>query len=242
MHQGWDPLWSSQFTYRSNRSTDISFSVVLHIALTHLDNPNAWIRIMFADSLLFFSFNISLWTTSPCPTTTTTTGVPQGCVFIKYTDDTTIVSLISSSSEAPYREEVQILPAHAESITSTHTKNKEIHINFRKVQTTQHSVLSINREEVKQVGSSKFLCLPIRGPELERELRPHHHESPAAPLHPEISEAQQPSPPLPQLCRKTFTSAPWRASWHMAVLSGAPAARKQRGRNYSRSSKQLRVL
>lgn len=178
-------------------------------------------------------------------TTITNTGVPQGCVLVKYTDDTTIVSLISSSSEAPYRERVQIASAHAESTTLTSTrtqKNKEIHINFRKVQTAQHSVVSINREEVKRIASSKFFCLPIRGPELEHELRSHHQESPAARLHPEISEAQQPSPHSLSSAEKTFTSAPWRASWHMAVLSGAPAARKQRGRNYSRSPKQLRGL
>lgn len=120
-------------------------------------------------------------------TSITNTGIPQGC----------ILSLISSSSEGKGRSPNTVSTYrvnHLNLNTHTKNKNKEILNNFRKVQTTQHSVLSINREEVKWVASSKFFCLPIRGPEMERKLRPHHQESPAAPLHPEISGAQQPSP------------------------------------------------
>ncbi len=41
-----DPL---QFAYRSNRSTDDAIAFTLHTALSHLENKNAYVRMLFLD-------------------------------------------------------------------------------------------------------------------------------------------------------------------------------------------------
>ncbi len=41
-----DPL---QFAYRSNRSTDDAIAFTLHTALSHLENKNAYVRMLFVD-------------------------------------------------------------------------------------------------------------------------------------------------------------------------------------------------
>jgi len=38
-----------QFPYRANRSTDDSVSIALHTALTHLEQPNSYVRMLFID-------------------------------------------------------------------------------------------------------------------------------------------------------------------------------------------------
>ncbi len=41
-----DPL---QFAYRPNRSTDDAISSTLHLALTHLENKDSYVRMLFID-------------------------------------------------------------------------------------------------------------------------------------------------------------------------------------------------
>ncbi len=41
-----DPL---QFAYRSNRSTDDAIAFTLHTALSHLENKNTYVRMLFVD-------------------------------------------------------------------------------------------------------------------------------------------------------------------------------------------------
>ncbi|KAK3522295.1 hypothetical protein QTP86_001904 [Hemibagrus guttatus] len=41
-----DPL---QFAYRPNRSTDDAISTTLYLALTHLDNKDTYVRMLFLD-------------------------------------------------------------------------------------------------------------------------------------------------------------------------------------------------
>ncbi|MFY0383420.1 RNA-directed DNA polymerase, partial [Bacillus sp. YIM B13582] len=41
-----DPM---QFAYRPNRSTDDAISTTLHLALTHLDNKDSYVRMLFID-------------------------------------------------------------------------------------------------------------------------------------------------------------------------------------------------
>ncbi len=41
-----DPL---QFAYRPNRSTDDAISTTLHLALTHLENKESYVRMLFID-------------------------------------------------------------------------------------------------------------------------------------------------------------------------------------------------
>ncbi|KAI4889747.1 hypothetical protein NFI96_019341, partial [Prochilodus magdalenae] len=47
-----DPL---QFAYRPNRSTDDAISTTLHLALTHLDNRDTYVRMLFIDFSSAFS-------------------------------------------------------------------------------------------------------------------------------------------------------------------------------------------
>ncbi|KAK3553691.1 hypothetical protein QTP70_006910 [Hemibagrus guttatus] len=42
-----DPL---QFAYRPNHSTDDAITTTLHLALTHLDNKDSYVRMLFIDS------------------------------------------------------------------------------------------------------------------------------------------------------------------------------------------------
>ncbi|KAK3537275.1 hypothetical protein QTP70_007002 [Hemibagrus guttatus] len=41
-----DPL---QFAYHLNRSTDDAISTTLHLSLTHLDNKDTYVRMLFID-------------------------------------------------------------------------------------------------------------------------------------------------------------------------------------------------
>ncbi len=47
-----DPL---QFAYRSNRSTDDAIAFTLHTALSHLENKNTYVRMLFVDYSLAFN-------------------------------------------------------------------------------------------------------------------------------------------------------------------------------------------
>ncbi len=47
-----DPL---QFAYRSNRSTDDAIAFTLHTALSHLENKNTHVRMLFVDYSLAFN-------------------------------------------------------------------------------------------------------------------------------------------------------------------------------------------
>ncbi len=51
-----DPL---QFAYRPNRSTDDAISSTLHLALTHLENKDSYVRILFIDFSSAFNTIIS---------------------------------------------------------------------------------------------------------------------------------------------------------------------------------------
>ncbi len=47
-----DPL---QFAYRSNRSTDDAIAFTLHTALSHLENKNTYVRMLFMDYISAFN-------------------------------------------------------------------------------------------------------------------------------------------------------------------------------------------
>ncbi len=47
-----DPL---QFAYRSNRSTEDAIAFTLHTALSHLENKNAYVRMLFVDYISAFN-------------------------------------------------------------------------------------------------------------------------------------------------------------------------------------------
>ena len=48
-----DPL---QFAYRSNRFTVVAISNAIHMAITHLDKRNTYVRMLFNDYCSAFNF------------------------------------------------------------------------------------------------------------------------------------------------------------------------------------------
>ncbi|KAI3353888.1 hypothetical protein L3Q82_005093 [Scortum barcoo] len=126
-----------QFAYRENRSTEDAVSIALHTALTHLQLPNTYVRmLLFVDFSSAFNTVIpgQADTEAPQPGTALIAvpldqGLPHqqasGALFtlftsdcsaihstntiVKFADDTTIVGLISDNDETHYREEIQHL-------------------------------------------------------------------------------------------------------------------------------------
>ncbi|KAK3531441.1 hypothetical protein QTP70_020527 [Hemibagrus guttatus] len=115
--------------------------------------------------------------------TTLYTGAPQGCVLspqlftllthdcaamhssshiIKFTDDMTVVGLISKNDESVSREEVQQLTSwcKANNLSLNVEKTKEMVVGFRRAQ-SDHSPLNINGSNVEIVKSTKFLCVHL---------------------------------------------------------------------------------
>ncbi|KAI4879949.1 hypothetical protein NFI96_030543, partial [Prochilodus magdalenae] len=170
-----DPL---QFAYRPNRSTDDAISTTLHLALTHLDNRDTYVRMLFIDfssafntiipqhligklNLLGLNTSLSNWILDFL------TGRPQSVRIgpmhssnhiIKFADDTTVVGLISKNDESAYREEVQRLTdwCRTNNLSLNVDKTKEMVVDFRRTR-RDHSPLHIDGSTVEIVKSTKFL-------------------------------------------------------------------------------------
>ncbi|KAK3531741.1 hypothetical protein QTP70_027281 [Hemibagrus guttatus] len=165
-----DPM---QFAYRPNRSTDDAITTTLHLSLTHLDNKDTYVRMLFIDfssafntiipqhlneklSLLGINTSLCNWILDYL------TGRPQSNHIIKFTDDTTVVGLISKNDESAYREEVQRLTAWCKdnNLSLNVEKMKEMVVDFRRAQ-SDHSPLNIDGSNVEIVNSTKFLCVHL---------------------------------------------------------------------------------
>ncbi|KAL7830680.1 hypothetical protein SRHO_G00318070 [Serrasalmus rhombeus] len=126
-----DPL---QFAYRSNHSTDDATSTTLHLALTHLDSKDTYVRMLFIDFSSAFNTIIpqqSDWKTEPAGTE----HLPLSNHIIKFADDTIVVGLISKNDESAYREEVQQLTdwCRTNKLSLNVDKTKEMVVDFRRV-------------------------------------------------------------------------------------------------------------
>ena len=111
------------------------------------------------------------------------TGAPQGCVLsprlysrfthdcmarhdsntiIKFADDTTVVGLITDNDEKAYRKEVRVLAVWCQdnNLSLNVIKTTEMIVDYRK-RRTEHSPILIDRAEVEQVESFKFLGVHI---------------------------------------------------------------------------------
>ncbi|KAL0153607.1 hypothetical protein M9458_051087, partial [Cirrhinus mrigala] len=116
-------------------------------------------------------------------TTTLSTGAPQGCVLspllftllthdctakfssnhiIKFTDDTTVVDLISNNDKTHYREEVAQLAkwCGANNLSLNVGKTKEVVMDFRR-NSVDHPPLTIDSSPVERVTSTEFLGVHI---------------------------------------------------------------------------------
>ncbi len=72
--------------------------------------------------------------------------------IIKFADDTTVVGLISNNDETHYREEVAQLAEWC---------SKEVVLDFRRRNSTDHPPLTIDSSTVERVSSTKFLGVHI---------------------------------------------------------------------------------
>ncbi|KAI3360698.1 hypothetical protein L3Q82_012843 [Scortum barcoo] len=182
-----DPL---QFAYRQNRSTEDAICSALHLSLTHLEEKNTHVRMLFLDfssafntiipqhlvgklGLLGFSTPLCNWLLDFL------TERPQSVRVGKNTSsvitlstgspqgfcrchDTTVVGLIRDDNDLAYREEVEQLVRWCEgnNVILNVDKTKEITVDFRKIQPS-HAPLLINNSAVEVVSSTKFLGVHI---------------------------------------------------------------------------------
>ncbi|KAK3557133.1 hypothetical protein QTP70_024738, partial [Hemibagrus guttatus] len=155
-----DPL---QFVYRPNRSTDDVLTTTHHLSLTHLDNKDTYVRMLFIDfssafntiipqhlieklSLLGLNITLCNWILYFL------TAIHSSNHIVKFADDMTVVALISKNDESAYREEVQCLTAwcKANSLSLNVDKTKEMVVD--------HSPLFINGSPVEIIQNTKFFA------------------------------------------------------------------------------------
>ncbi|KAK3522952.1 hypothetical protein QTP86_010313 [Hemibagrus guttatus] len=107
--------------------------------------------------------------------------------IIKFTDDTTVVGLISKNDESAYKKEVQQLTAwcRANNLSLNVDKTKEMVVDFRTAQ-SGHSPLFINRSSVEIIKSKRSLPVGACPEHLPRETSRRHPYpiSKGAPHHP----------------------------------------------------------
>ncbi len=186
-------------------------------------------------------------------TTTLSTGAPQGCVLspllftllthdctakfssnhiIKFADDTTVVGLISNNDETHYREEVAQLAewCGANNLSLNVEKTKEVVLDFRRRNSTDHPPLTIDSSTVERVSSTKFLGVHITE---DLTWTTKHHvtlqEGTTAPtLSPPAEKSKSPTTRKEQVSHHPSsphsTGAPLRVCWPAASLSGTGTA------------------
>ncbi len=91
----------------------------------------------------------------------TSTTVVQ--IEVQFADDTTVVGLISNNDETHYREEVAQLAewCGANNLSLNVEKTKEVVLDFRRRNSTDHPPLTIDSSTVERVSSTKFLGVHI---------------------------------------------------------------------------------
>ncbi|KAI4880658.1 hypothetical protein NFI96_013438, partial [Prochilodus magdalenae] len=107
-------------------------ALTVHTALTHLDRKNTYVRMLFIDYSSAFN------TIIPARHTSNT--------IFKFSDDTTILDLITDGDETPYRDEVRALSEWCShnNLSLNISKTKEMIVDYRKLQRGGHSPLYIN--------------------------------------------------------------------------------------------------
>ncbi len=141
-----DPL---QFAYRSNRYIDDAIAFTLHTALSHLENKNTYVRMLFVDYSSAFN------TIVPAATHSSN-------VIVKFADDTTVIGLITDNDEMAYREEVSTLTKCCQEnhLSLNIDKTKELVVDFRR-QSRVHTPISIDKTPVEWINSYKLLGVHI---------------------------------------------------------------------------------
>ncbi len=169
-----DPL---QFAYRPNRSTDDAISSTLHLALTHLENKDSYVRMLFIDfssafntiipqqlinklNLLGLNNSLCNWILTGRPqsvrvghntasTTTLSTGAPQGCVLSPL-----LFTLLTHDCTAKFSSNHIIKFADDTTVVGLIKKNDETHYREEVAQLAEWcgaNNLSLNVEKTKEV-------------------------------------------------------------------------------------------
>ena len=170
-----DPL---QFAYRTHRSTDDAITTTLHLALTHLDKKDTYVRMLFIDFSSAFNTIIPMHltrklsllglNTSLCNWILDfPTGRPQTVRIgnnhiIKFANDTTVVGLIDKNDESSYREEVEklIVWFKINNVSLNIDKTKEMVVDSRRAQ-SDHESLNIHGSPVEIMKNTKFLSVHL---------------------------------------------------------------------------------
>ncbi|KAI3373857.1 hypothetical protein L3Q82_022429 [Scortum barcoo] len=164
-----DPL---QFAYRPNRSTEDAIALTLHTALSHLDQRDTYVRMLFIDYSSAFNTivpsklvtklrdlglnNSALAVCSASPLlyslfTHDCVATHSSNTIIKFADDTTVIGLITGVDDErrpTERSEVRALTSWCQdnNLQLNVSKTKELIVDFRRRQREEHAPLSINRD------------------------------------------------------------------------------------------------
>ncbi|KAI3355174.1 hypothetical protein L3Q82_017873 [Scortum barcoo] len=144
-----------QYAYRKNRSTEDAISSVVHTALTHLENKDSYVRLLFVDFNLCVQYN---YTADPGPETHNT----RTELHPVFADDTAVVGRIANNDESDYRQEVEHLEGwcRQNNLCINVKKTKEMIVDFRRGRHLP-SPLYIGGTAVEVVSSFRYLGVHI---------------------------------------------------------------------------------
>ncbi|KAK3537571.1 hypothetical protein QTP70_014365 [Hemibagrus guttatus] len=154
---------------------DDAITTSLHLSLTHLDNKDTYVRMLFIDFISAFNtiipqhlivkLSLQGLNTPLCNWILDFLGdltIHSSNHIIKFADDMTVMGLISKNDESAYREEVQCLTTwcRANNLSLNIDKTKKMVVDFRRAQ-SDHSPLFFDRSPVEIVKSTKFLGVQL---------------------------------------------------------------------------------
>ncbi|KAI3367349.1 hypothetical protein L3Q82_026156 [Scortum barcoo] len=139
---------------REKRSTEDAVSIALHTALTHLQLPNTYVRMLFVDFSSAFNTVIpdklvlklhNLGTALIAVPLGSGTSSPTGLRCLQTTPP--VVGLILDNDETHYREEIQHLTQWCSNnnLVLNTSKTKEVIVDYRRSRRTEHAPLLIHR-------------------------------------------------------------------------------------------------
>ncbi|KAI3358424.1 hypothetical protein L3Q82_014857, partial [Scortum barcoo] len=178
-----------QYAYRKNRSTEDAISSVVHTALTHLENKDSYVRLLFVDftsasnTIIPQTLVQKLTTLGLSSTLSSAPAPPKGCVLspllftllthdcsaihpscliVKFADDTAVVGRIANNDESDYRQEVEHLEGwcRQNNLCINVKKTKEMIVDFRRGRHLP-SPLYIGGTAVEVVSSFRYLGVHI---------------------------------------------------------------------------------
>ncbi len=225
-----------QFAYRSNRSTDDAIAFTLHTALSHLENKNTYVRMLFVDYSSAFNTIVPATLVAKLQTlglnrslcswildflTGRSQVVRMGnntSSLMKFADDTTVIGLITDNDETAYREEVSTLTKWCQEnhLSLNIDKTKELVVDYRR-QSREHKTRHL-WSGWAALSSSAFTSLRISHGLLTQMQCWRRHISVSSSWDGWGSLERAPASSDPS------TPALWRASWPAASPPGLETA------------------